>query len=58
MTIRHKSIEEQILALWDECYSVEQIVNIIGKDVDGEDIVEEEDVENIIEDSTNYKRRD
>ena len=45
---------KEIIALWNECYSIEQIVEILGLDVEGNAILTQEEVESIIEDSTNY----
>ena len=41
---------KEIIALWNECYSIEQIVEIL----EGNAILTQEEVESIIEDSTNY----
>ena len=41
---------KEIIALWNECYSIEQIIEILG----GNAILTQEEVESIIEDSTNY----
>ena len=43
---------KEIIALWNECYSIEQIVEILG--LEGNAILTQEEVESIIEDSTNY----